>query len=264
MFRYSYSIIPLLILLSSCSHIITQELVDEYKEEKNSENLRELQEKLSEKEDLGWQDLHNLGYVSYLLWQLWEWDIPWLIESLEYFRQSYTLWEDERTKYNIEILEELLDELLRSDEQDNEQEQSRDSQDWDETLEDKWGESDDTWSQERSEEDSWDEDESWENPWENWEDISRENWDDAHWNNHWESGDTQPQSEQIFQELWFESEEELLGELERYTGEILQRQERNLQELRREWDSTRDIFEEFFGWWGRFFRGLPQQWEKDW
>ena len=260
MLRYSYSIIPLFILLSSCNQVITQEWVDKYKDTKNNEDLRELQEQLSEKEDLSWQDLHNLGYITYVLWQLWEWGIDWLIESLEYFRESYTLWKDERTKYNIEILEDLLDELLRSEEQDDEQEQGGDSQDLDETLEDEWGESDGAWSEEQSSED----DESWENSWENWEDISRENWDDAHWNNHWESGDIQPQSEQIFQELWFESEEELLGELERYTGEILQRQQRNLQELRRQWGNTRDIFEEFFEWWSRSLWGLPQQWEKDW
>ena len=242
MLKYWYIIAIFLILLSSCSTSITDEMLQSYKDENKREELIEIQKSLDGKEEHSWQELHNLGYITYTIWELWEGWIIWLTESLEYFRESFRIWEDKRTKHNIELLEDLLNRLLRAQDQHQEEEYLENKQ---------------TWTKEEENQNDTDQDNS-----PNGEESTSEESETNTQN--WQSDDVQPPSEPIFRELWFDSEQELLEELERYTNEILERQDRNMQELRIQDNSFGNPIEEFFYRWNPFFQDIPWQWEKDW
>lgn len=234
--KHFYTLLIIILILTSCKTSMDDKKIQELFELQDSESLKTIQENAQEEGKNTWQSFHNLGYITYLLWELWEWWIEWLTQILDYFYQSYEIWGDSRTKNNIEILEELLNELLQAK---NEEADTNEN----------WGEEADVWNDENQ------------NQSENTEDIPEENWDGSQ---NWEDDDIQPQSEQIFREFWYTSQQELLQELERYTDEILERQERNIHELRRNDNESGNPIEEFFYRWNPFFSDIPEQWEKDW
>ncbi len=179
--------------------------------------------------------------MSYLLWELWEWDLAWLRQSLEYFQESYILWKDQRTLHNIEVLEKLLNQEMEM--QSEPEEPSEENKNWD------------------TEESS-----NWDESWDTSKDAENNNWNsvDEMRENNWNSGEVQSQSEPLFHELWFNSEQELLDELERYTEELLERQNNNMWQLRRNYDDFNAPIEDFFFQGNPFFQDLREQWEKDW
>lgn len=173
-----------------------------------------------------------------------------LTESYEYFSKSYEIWNDERTKHNKNILEKLLQqgdqktEELKNAERENSPTASE--------------EASELWE---SEENSQETSTSWENDSPNTSEGNWENWQEAAiW--------AWTPSPAIFQDLGYNSEEELLSELERYTTQMQERSSQYRPYIGEQFTENispfDDIFSEFFsGRWGIFWE-LPSQSEKDW
>ncbi|MCH8518271.1 hypothetical protein LAT59_00700 [Candidatus Gracilibacteria bacterium] len=236
-------LIFLLSTLSACSGHLSTELLEDIKINQEWHKLENIISELEKEDKHNWQGLHNLGYLHYILWTQKREDISGLILSYEYFKKSYEVGEDMRTKHNIDIIEKLLAEYREEENTEQNDVTPGDYSESDEEQEDSSGESQ--------------------------EDEQGENGEGQN-TSQTETGNSEGEDElgqhsiPIFQELGYNSEEELLKELERYTHEILDTQRQYQHHLRQQYQENISDFDGFFGRGNPFFQDMREQGEKDW
>lgn len=241
------------ILLMWCHNTLDSQSLQEKIERGDTSTLEEIYWKLRDNNTWKWEDLHNLWYLSYLIWDQEKEDINILKESYNYFLESFELWADIRTKHNIDVVKKLLEqknqipkeiEELIEDEIEEESiypENNPQTPDSSENTPEDQGvwenepEDNNTGSSKQSEEDQ---DEAW------------------------------IPSIPVFLDIGYNSEEELLQELERYSSQIQDMSSQYRPYIGEQFNDDpslfSDIFSNFFWgeWW--FFWELPNQSEKDW
>ena len=252
--------IPFMILLLIISILLIwyqntfdSQWLQEKIERSDTSDLEEIYWNMQNNSTWKWEDLHNLWYLSYLIWNQKKENIDILQESYNYFLESFELWADLRTKHNLEVINKLL-------EQKNKIPEKREDsieQEKEESPINPQNESQIPESSENTPEDEV----SWENKP---EDNNTSSWKQSEENQDEEWTPSIP----VFLDIGYNSEEELLQELELYSSQI---QDTSLQyrpyigeQFNDNLSPFSDIFSDFFWreWW--FLWETPGQSEKDW
>ena len=108
--------IPFMILLLIISILLIwyqntfdSQSLQEKIERSDTSDLEEIYWNMQNNSTWKWEDLHNLWYLSYLIWNQKKENIDILQESYNYFLESFELWADLRTKHNLEVINKLLE-----------------------------------------------------------------------------------------------------------------------------------------------------------